>query len=244
MDEREDAAMRALTEGIRRAEEVGAAGQGMLALAISFVNESLEKASHTMLLRWLNARFPSQEITEDVWKSLSQSSWHSHERVTEVFLNLAREQFSRGEMDPDVQNALGVLFYTSGNFERAKDCFETALSVRPRDFQLWNRLGSSLSNGNKPEEALGAYREALQLRPAYTRAIYNVGVACLNIGAYQEAAEHFLSALAMQDSSGSAKSDPLWSTLQRAFMHMNRPDLVDKAKAMDVEIFRREGFDI
>ena len=44
---------------------------------------------------------------------------------------------------------------------------------------MWNRLGSSLSNGSKPEEALGAYREALRLRPTYTRAIYNVGVACV-----------------------------------------------------------------
>ena len=48
-----------------------------------------------------------------------------------------------------------------------------------QDYLLWNRLGSSLSNGNKPEEALGAYREALNLRPTYTRAIYNVGVACM-----------------------------------------------------------------
>lgn len=47
-----------------------------------------------------------------------------------------------------------------------------------QDFMLWNRLGSSLSNGNRPEDALGAYREALQIRPTYTRAIYNVGVAC------------------------------------------------------------------
>jgi hypothetical protein len=47
-----------------------------------------------------------------------------------------------------------------------------------QDYLLWNRLGSSLSNGNKPEESLGAYREALTLRPTYTRAIYNVGVAC------------------------------------------------------------------
>ena len=47
-----------------------------------------------------------------------------------------------------------------------------------QDYLLWNRLGSSLSNGNKPEESLGAYREALVLRPTYTRAIYNVGVAC------------------------------------------------------------------
>lgn len=47
-----------------------------------------------------------------------------------------------------------------------------------QDYLLWNRLGSCLSNGNKPEEALGAYRRALNLRPTYTRAIYNVGVAC------------------------------------------------------------------
>lgn len=107
---------------------------------------------------------------------------------------------------------------------------------------LWNRLGSSLSNGNKPEEALGAYREALQLRPTYTRAIYNVGVACeyfcakqdrfvynvdcssgLNIGADKEAAEHFLSALSLQESTGGDTSDQLWFTLRRALSSMVRP---------------------
>jgi peroxin-5 len=106
---------------------------------------------------------------------------------------------------------------------------------------LWNRLGSSLSNGNKPEESLGAYREALMLRPTYTRAIYNVGVACkwqfstqpstmhsltlwsfpagLNIGAHKEAAEHFLSALSMQEATGE-KSKQLLQTLRRAFLAM------------------------
>ena len=107
---------------------------------------------------------------------------------------------------------------------------------------MWNRLGSSLSNGNKPEESLGAYREALMLRPTYTRAIYNVGVACkwhlstvmmqmmrlltfwlspvgLNIGAYKEAAEHFLSALSMQEATG-GKSKQLLQTLRRALLSM------------------------
>jgi peroxin-5 len=94
-----------------------------------------------------------------------------------------------------------------------------------------------MSNGNKPEEALGAYREALQLRPTYTRAIYNVGVACkpepsflralrakliagLNIGADKEAAEHFLSALSLQTSNDT--SDQLWFTLRRALLSMVR----------------------
>ncbi|OBZ70761.1 Dihydroxy-acid dehydratase [Grifola frondosa] len=242
MDEREAAAMRALTEGVKRAEQAGAAGEGMLSLAISFTNESLERASHAMLLRWLQARFPSVEIPEKAWQSLSNSAWHSHDQVTEVYLKLAREQYSRGEVDPDVQIGLGVLFYTNSDFSRAKDCFEAALRIRPKDYLLWNRLGSSLSNGNNPEEALGAYREALHLRPTYTRAIYNVGVACLNIGAHKEAAEHFLSALAMQESSGGEKSDQLWITLRRAFLAMSRPDLADQAKSTaNVEDFRREG---
>lgn len=93
-------------------------------------------------------------------------------------MSLARQQHSQGILDPEVQIALGVLSYSNSEYERAQDCFSSALSVRPQDYLLWNRLGSSLSNGSKPEEALGAYREALQLRPTYTRAIYNVGVAC------------------------------------------------------------------
>jgi peroxin-5 len=139
----------------------------------------MDRASHAMLLRWIRSRFPDLPVpAETIAAVATNSTWDTHARLTDVFLGLARTQHSRGEMDPDVQIALGVLFYTNSEYDRAKDCFESALSVRPTDFVLWNRLGSSLSNGSHPEEALGAYREALQLRPTYTRAIYNVGVAC------------------------------------------------------------------
>ncbi len=151
MDERDDVAMPALMEGIKRAEAAGAAGAGMLvrssrselypsrlflsglqSLAIAFTNESFERASHTMLLRWLSARFPDAGISQEAWQSLSNSSWHSQEQVTEAYLKIAREQYARGEVDADVQIGLGVLFYTSGEFARAKDCFEAALSMRPK----------------------------------------------------------------------------------------------------------------
>jgi hypothetical protein len=41
----------------------------------------------------------------------------------------------------------------------------------------------------------------------------------LNIGAHQEAAEHFLSALAMQQNTGGT-SEQLWFTLRRVFSAM------------------------
>ncbi|KIM31567.1 hypothetical protein M408DRAFT_63897, partial [Serendipita vermifera MAFF 305830] len=128
--------------------------------------------------------------------------------------------------DPELQVGLGVLLYINGEFAKAADCFSAALSMRPDDYVLWNRYGSCLSNGNKPEESLAAYREALRLRPQYTRAIYNVGVACLNLGAMKEAAEHFLTGLAQQGQDGAGaggetkRSEQLWATLRRTLIAM------------------------
>lgn len=85
-----------------------------------------------MLLRWLTERYPSQPIpagTADAVKN--NSTWDVHGRVTEVFLSLARTQHAQGVLDPEVQIGLGVLFYTNSEFDRAKDCFESALSARP-----------------------------------------------------------------------------------------------------------------
>ncbi|KZV95018.1 TPR-like protein [Exidia glandulosa HHB12029] len=249
MDEREEAAMKALAEGTRLAAEAGDPTQGLMSLAISYTNESYERASYNTLLRWLKARYPGVEVPPP---SDMQSPWALHAQVQDAFLAVARGQHTSGAaVDPELQIGLGVLFYTDSQFDKAQDCFETALGANPNDYLLWNRLGSCLSNGSKPEEALGAYRQALELRPTYTRAIYNVGVACLNIGAYEEAAKHFLSALAMQetgnggaDGAGNDKSAQLWTTLQRCFTYMNRNDLAEMArKAAPVNSFRLEGFD-
>ncbi|KAF9506187.1 hypothetical protein BS47DRAFT_1385656 [Hydnum rufescens UP504] len=244
MDERETQALRALREGTRIAELNGAPGAGLLDLAISYTNESYDLAAHYSLRKWLRAKYPSAGSSEPA--TSPKIHWSSHELTTDAFISVARDLHAKGQMDPDVQLGLGVLFYSSSEYDKAKDCFESALQSRPDDYLMWNRLGSSLSNGSKPEEALGAYREALRLRPTYTRAIYNVGVACLNIGAYKEAAEHFLSALTLRGTDSQDKNaDQIWQTLSRTFTTMaldlqSRPDLVSLTSAGDVQVFRGE----
>ena len=49
-----------------------------------------------------------------------------------------------------------------------------------------------------------------------------VALTGLNIGAHKEAAEHFLSALAMQETT-EGKSEQLLATLRRVFLAMVRP---------------------
>lgn len=111
MDEREEAAMRALSEGVRPAQENGTAGECMLVSifqvtdiscmkAVFFYlftivignflisNESYSKATHALLLKWLNARFPSSTNPAST-SSLQNTPWDSYDHVRDAFLSVA-----------------------------------------------------------------------------------------------------------------------------------------------------------
>ncbi|SPO25607.1 related to PEX5 - peroxisomal targeting signal receptor [Ustilago trichophora] len=267
MNEKEAQAIRALEEAIKIDENNL---EAYMSLAISYTNEGYDTAAHQTLERYISRAYPNikanplpAEISgsKDPIEGTNGNPWASLNRVTDLFLQAARQGNSAGQIDPEVQVGLGVLFYTQSAYEQAQDCFNTALSARPNDFLLWNRLGATLANGGKPEEAIAAYHKALELRPTFTRAIYNLSVSCLNLGAHHEAAEHLLAALNLQQThtlpdvpegeqpaptplAEAGESHNLWSTLRRIFLVMDRMDLAQKAHVgSNLDQFRGEGFE-
>ncbi|EEP76708.1 peroxisomal targeting signal receptor [Uncinocarpus reesii 1704] len=190
-------------------------------------------------------------------------------KVTDLFIRAAQLSPQGEHMDPDVQVGLGVLFYGAEEYDKAVDCFSAALASNESGTSnqeeqvhlLWNRLGATLANSGRSEEAIEAYEKALTVRPNFVRARYNLGVSCINIGCYPEAAQHLLGALAMHQAVDHLESPPfpatasedadlhtthnqstnLYDTLRRVFNQMGRRDLSDMVvNGMDVEVFRKE----
>ncbi|KAL8986874.1 MAG: hypothetical protein Q9177_003868 [Variospora cf. flavescens] len=180
----------------------------LMGLAISYTNEGYDSTAYRTLERWLSIKYPSVLPPDEISapQEMGFTERHLlHEKVTEYFIRAAQLSPQGEHMDPDVQVGLGVLFYGAEQYAKAVDCFEAALASseqghsnhRDQAHLLWNRLGATLANSGRSEEAIQAYEKALQLNPNFVRARYNLGVSCINIGCNEEAAQHLLGALAM-----------------------------------------------
>ncbi|KAI9611713.1 hypothetical protein KEM48_004455 [Puccinia striiformis f. sp. tritici PST-130] len=135
-----------------------------------------------------------------------------HGELTNKLIDLARlggRKKDKASVDPDVQIALGVLFNSNDEFEKACDCFGAALAVRPLDPLLFNRLGATLANSGKPEEAIQYYNRAIELLPSYIRARYNLSISLINLGKYFESIKNLLDSLVIQHQGSSSSSVPL-----------------------------------
>lgn len=221
--------------------------EGYITLAAAYTNENMPKYAYITLVDWLKA---SPKYSDLIPQDIDPQNMNLKELeayVTSLYLKAV--QLNPSEVDPDVQNALGVIFNINQQYDKAVDCFKAALMVASDNAKLWNRLGATLANSDRSEEAVDAYHEALNLEPGFIRARYNVGITCMNLKAYKQAAEHFLVALNQQnkakgmfpsDSSVDNSSSTIWTTLRMVCSYMGEHDvakLVDQKNLSELNKF-------
>lgn len=221
--------------------------EAYITLAAAYTNENLSNHAMLALYDWLAASPKYNDlIPQDIDpRKLERKELEAH--VQSLYLRAA--QMSPEKIDPDVQNALGVAFNVSQEYDKAVDCFKTALLVSQQNSKLWNRLGATLANSERSEEAVDAYHEALSLEPGYIRARYNIGITCMNLGAHRQAAEHFLVALNQQykaqsmlpnSSATDSSSSTIWTTLRMVCSFMGEhavAALVDSRNLVELNKF-------
>jgi len=239
----------------------------LMALSVCYTNEAMHQEACKTLKEWMlnNSKYNSVlEFSSDEFNDPTVSSPYAKQNL--IISSMSREKFDKVkdmfitaarlypyEPDAEVQCGLGVLFNISGEYDKAIDCFKCALTVKPDDPCLWNRLGATLANGSKSEEAVAAYRRALELNPGFIRTRYNLGIICVHLGVYREAVEHFLTVLNLQNLTTKDKlpgnllinrkqvmSDNVWNSMKFVVSMMKRHDLYAKLDERDLEYFNQQ----
>lgn len=223
----------------------------LMSLAISYVNEGYDNAAYKTFENWIETKYPDvvAKARLENPNDTSDDRYSLNKRITDLFLKAAQLSPSGVNVDADVQTGLGVLFYSMEEYDKTLDCFQAAIRCNPNDALSWNRLGASYANSNRSEQAIEAYSKALQLNPNFVRARYNLGVSFINMGMHKDAVEHLLTGLSMHEVEGpdgmmvsdTEQSSNLIETLKRAFLAMDRRELIDKVRpGMNIQQFRKE----
>ena len=154
-------------------------------------------------------------------------------RDVERLMLRALEYDRTADAAADVYEALGVVYNVSRDYDAAADAFRKAIEVRPMDYQLRNKLGATLANNNRSDEALPAYRAALRLKPKYARGWLNMAISHSNLYNYNEAARCYLQTLSLNPD-----ARHVWSYLRIALTCDEKWDLLPFAASQNLSAFR------
>lgn len=206
--------------------------EALLLLGVSYVNELNHAKALKNLKAWIthNPKFAGMELQVDMYRDSLVDQESAFDEVQRLLVQAL-------EYDPvdasDVLEAMGVVYNVSRDYVAAGGAFRRALDARPDDYQLWNKLGATLANGNQSQEALPAYHKALQLKPKYARAWLNMAISHSNLQNYDEAARCYLQTLSLNPA-----AIHCWSYLRIALSCSERWDLIQHAASQNLEAFK------
>ena len=81
----------------------------------------------------------------------------------------------------------GALALEQGESSDAVRWFNALVEAAPDDPLVWMRLATALVADEQADEALAAYRRAVEVRPDYVPALVAVAVQLINLDAHEEA---------------------------------------------------------
>jgi|CXWL01.1.fsa_nt_gi predicted TPR repeat methyltransferase len=89
--------------------------------------------------------------------------------------------------DPEPCNNLGNIFVERGQFERAMECYNNALKIKPDFAEAHYNLGNTLIDLGRIEDAIASYQRALKYQPDNALFYSNLGTALQDMSRYSEA---------------------------------------------------------
>lgn len=96
-------------------------------------------------------------------------------------------------------HSIGLVYYQMKELNKAEECLQKAVSLRPNHEPLQNSLGKVLLAKNKFEDAKACYEIALKLNPSNADNSFNIALSYQEQGLIYEAITHYEKALELDD---------------------------------------------
>jgi len=93
---------------------------------------------------------------------------------------------------------LANVYTCMNNADETVNCYKNLLSLYPNYVEVYNVLGSLLSESDRTEEAIEYYLKALKIKPDYVEVLYNLGNALLDINEIEAAKNYYNRAIELK----------------------------------------------
>mmetsp|Transcript_4514 Transcript_4514/g.10208 ORF Transcript_4514/g.10208 Transcript_4514/m.10208 type:complete len:650 (+) Transcript_4514:63-2012(+) len=254
-----DEDQRAIVCWLRSLERDPFSPETLLALGVAYVNELDHERAIETLRGWVanhplyagmvddtlgkgegeeeedmygSASGEEEEMVDGTQRRRMRAQTMVEMRDVERLLLRALEYDRTADAAADVYEALGVVYNVSRDYDAAVNAFRRAIDVRPEDYQLRNKLGATLANGNRSDEALPSYNVALRLKPKYARGWLNMAISHSNLYNYSEAARCYLQTLSLNPD-----ARHVWSYLRIALTCDEKWELLSLAASQNLSAF-------
>ena len=167
-----------------------------------------------------------------------------HPRQRLVHMALEREDFAAARRSaqgilaldpkrPESNFLVGLVEFKSGRLQEARTHFQEAIAASPTPYaEAWYNLGLLERSAERPEEAIAAYKKAIEARPKYLAAINNLGLVYSDRDRHDEAEAQFRLALDIKPTYTAA-----WVNLARVHAARGRNDeaLAAYRRALEID---------
>lgn len=127
---------------------------------------------------------------EDVAYSNAASLYEKQGKVDEA-IQYYRKAIEINASRPELHASLAKLYDQKGNRAMAEAEYKTLADLDPANASVtWYNIGAIAKNSNKNDDAVRAFKKAVELDPGYAQAHRELGYALVKDGEFQQAVSH------------------------------------------------------
>lgn len=137
---------------------------------------------------------------------------------------------------------MGEQLFSAGNYSGAINQYKKAIELNP-DPRYYNRLGIALRRDNRENEAVDAFRKAVELDPTYSVGYVGLGGAYVSLGRFDDAIEAYTTALELDPTLQQARLGLATAYTAKGNEAMNRGQIRNAIESLQkaVEVHPQHG---